>query len=197
MTTTRRPEAGTDIWTNNGPWRFTREPVLTGAPAEVLYRLYRPAFEPLKVRSAARQVLTRTEFFDQMRDARVDKYVAWENAAEPIGVITITRHLESVPWISPDYFAARYPEHWARNAIYYLGFMLAHPGNRTARFLETIVHGLIEPLVSERAILAYDMCDHNSSVLGLSTRIADVLRRHAHTEPQPLDCQHYYGIAFG
>lgn len=197
MATTRRPEVGTDIWTNNGPWRFTREPMLAGAPAEVLYGLYQPAFEPLKARSAARQVLTRTEFFDQMRDARVDKYVAWENGAEPIGVITMTRHLESVPWISPDYFAVRYPEHWARNAIYYLGFMLANPRNRTALFLETIVHGLIEPLVSERAILAYDMCDHNSSVLGLSTRIADVLLRHAHTEPQLLDCQHYYGITFG
>ena len=117
--------------------------MLTGAPAEALYRLYRPAFEPLKVRSAARQVLTRSEFFDQMRDDRVDKYVAWENGAEPIGMITLTRHLESVPWISPEYFAARYPEHWARNAIYYLGFILAHPRNRTARFLETIVRGCV------------------------------------------------------
>ena len=92
--------------------------------------LYRPAFEPLKVRSAARQVLTRGEFLEQMRDERVDKYVAWENGSEPIGMITLTRHLESVPWISPDYFAARYPEHWARNAIYYIGFILAHPRNR-------------------------------------------------------------------
>jgi hypothetical protein len=81
MTTTIRPEAGTDIWTAGGPWRFTRETVLTGAPAETLYGLYRPAFEPLKVRSAARQVLTRSEFFQQMLDDRVDKYVAWETAS--------------------------------------------------------------------------------------------------------------------
>ena len=196
MTTTRRPEAGTDIWSTGGPWRFTRESVLTGAPAEALYRLYRPAFEPLKVRSAARQVLTRSEFFQQMLDERVDKYVAWEKG-EPIGMITLTRCLESVPWISPDYFAARYPEHWARNAIYYLGFVLAHPRNRRTPFLETIIHGCIEPLVSEKAVIAYDMCDYNMEVLRSATRIADVIGRHSDTEPEALDCQHYYGITFG
>ena len=58
---------------------------MTGAPAEALYRLYRPAFEPLKVRSAARQVLTRSEFFEQMPDDRVDKYVAWEKGPNRSG----------------------------------------------------------------------------------------------------------------
>lgn len=196
MTATTPHDAGPDIWTAAGPWQFTREQVLTGTPAEILYGLYQLAFEPLKVRAAARQVLSRSEFFAQMADERVDKYVAWENG-EPTGIITMTRHLTSVPWISAEYFAARYPEHWRRNAIYYLGFLLAHPRNRTTRFLETIVQGLIEPLESERAILAYDMCDHNDSVLGHSLRIADVFRQHSDTRPEELDCQHYYGITFG
>ena len=42
-----------------GPWPFTREPVITGPVPKALYELYREAFEPLKVRAAARQVLTR------------------------------------------------------------------------------------------------------------------------------------------
>ena len=65
-------------------------------------------------------------------------------------MITLTRHLESVPWISPDYFAARYPEQWARNAIYYMGFVLAHPRNRERPFLDTIVADALEPLASEQ-----------------------------------------------
>lgn len=196
MTTARRPEAGTDIWTTGGPWRFTRETVLTGAPAKALYRLYRPAFEPLKVRSAARQVLTRSEFLDQMRDERIDKYVAWENGSEPIGMITLTRDLESVPWISPEYFAARYPDHWARNAVYYLGIILAHPRNHTARFLDTIVRLSLEPLANDRALIAYDMCHYNAS-RRLAERVADVVRQYAGIEAEELDRQLYFGVNFG
>ena len=91
-------------------------------------------------------MLTRAEFFAQMGDERIDKYVAWEADGEPIGMITLTRHLESVPWVSPEYFAARFPEQWARNAVYYLGFMPGPPAHRDARFLETIVR------LSRRAI---------------------------------------------
>ena len=42
---------------------------------------------------------------------------------------TLTRHLETVPWISPEYFAYHFPEHTARDAVYYLGFTLV---SRTA-----------------------------------------------------------------
>jgi hypothetical protein len=195
MTTMRRPEAGADIWTAGGPWRFTRELVLIGAPAEELYRLYRPLFEPLKVRSAARQVFTRAEFLDQMRDGRIDKYVAWENGTDPIGMITLTRHLDSVPWISPEYFAARYPDQWARHAIYYLGIILAHPRNHTVRFLDTIVRLSLEPLADERAVIAYDMCHYNAS-RRLAERVAGVVRQYAGREPEEVDRQLYYSVDF-
>ena len=173
------------------------KPTLTGAPADALYGLYQPAFEPLKVRSAARQVLTRAEFMEQMRDERVDKYVAWENDNAPIGLITLTCHLESVPWISPDYFAARYPDQWARNAIYYMGVILAHPRSRDARFLDTIVRMSLEPLAAERAVIAYDMCGYNRTVRRLAERIGDVVQEYAGIEPEELDRQHYYGVNFG
>ena len=66
-------------------------------------------------------MLTRTEFFTQMSDAGGQVHGLGADG-QPIGMITLTRHLESVPWISPEYFAARYPDQWARNAVYYLGF---------------------------------------------------------------------------
>jgi hypothetical protein len=195
MTTTTRPEARTDIWTTGGPWRFTREEVLIGAPAEALYRLYKAAFDPLKVRSAARQVLTRAEFFDQMQDDRVDKYVAWEDT-EPIGLITLTLDLESVPWISPEYFAARYPDHWARNAIYYMGIVLAHPRNQSVRFLETAARMPLERLAAQKAVIAYDMCGYNYAVRRFADRIGKVVRQYAGLEPEEIDRQLYYGLAF-
>ena len=193
MTTHIKPQSGEDIWSTGGPWPFTREPVVAGRTADVLFELYRQAFDPLKTRAAARQVLTQSEFYSQLEDQRIDKYLAWEGG-EPIGLITLTRNLNAVQWISPEYYAARFPDHWARNAIYYLGFALARPSTRTARFLETIVRLCIEPLVAERAIIAYDVCFHNNEVLDFSKRIAEIVQQFSHSQPEELDSQLYYCV---
>jgi hypothetical protein len=196
MSVSARPQEGTDIWTAGGPWRFTRETEIEGSAAQTLFSLYHRAFEPLKVQAAARQVLTREEFFGQMRDQRIDKYVAWEPNGEPIGLITLTRHLDAVPWVSPEYLAARYPEQAARKAVYYLGFLLAQPSRRPARFLETIVRLCIEPLVAERAVIAWDVCFHNDDVLNFSERISRVVQQASHSHVQKLDAQVYYAVNF-
>ncbi|HLL63643.1 MAG TPA: hypothetical protein VK401_11370 [Propionibacteriaceae bacterium] len=197
MSAQPEPEAaGVDIWTAGGPWEFSRETVITGPPAESLYRLYRRSFDPLGRRAAARQVLTRGEFFSEMEDHRIDKYIAWENEEGPVGMITVTRHLEAVPWISPEYYAARFPEQWSRRAIYYLGFTLVRPGIRRTGFLETVTRMCIEPLISEKAVLAYDVCGYNRDALGFADLFADTFQQHAHTRPRELDTQVYYAVNF-
>ncbi len=196
MNLSTRPQHGTDIWTAGGPWRFTRESEVTGTDAEHLFVLYRRAFDPLKTQAVARQVLTREEFFAQMHDGRIDKYVAWESSGEPIGLITLTRHLDTVPWISPEYFQARFPEQWARNAVYYLGFGLARPTKREARFLETCAALAIKPLVAERAVIAYDVCSYNDNVLGFADRFSRVFQRESDSTVQNLDAQVYYAVNF-
>jgi hypothetical protein len=196
MTAQTQPRTGAANGTKSGPWRFTRESIIIGRTAEVLLQLYLRAFDPLRVRAAARQVLTREEFFAQLEDHRVDKYVAWDDSGEPVGIITLTRHLQSVPWISPEYFAARYPEQWARNAIYYLGFACARSSAQTPPFLEVAVRMAIEPLAMEKAVIAYDLCAYNSSVLGFAERIAELFRSNSPYLPEELDSQIYYGVNF-
>ncbi len=196
MSISIQPQDGTEIWSEGGPWRFSRESVIDGAAAHVLFSLYHHAFEPLKTQAAARQVLDRDEFMTQMKDERIDKYVAWEPDSAPVGLITLTRHLEAVPWISPEYLAVRYPEQWARKAIYYLGFLLARPSTRPARFLETIVSLCISPLVSERAVIAWDVCSHNDDVLNFSERISQVVQQSSDSHVEKLDTQVYYAVNF-
>jgi hypothetical protein len=191
-----QPQTGVDIWTESGSWRFTRESIIIGRTAETLLRLYQRTFGPLRTRAAARQLLTREEFFGQLEDHRVDKYVAWEDDSEPVAIITLTRDLHTVPWISPEYFAARYPEQWARNAVYYLGFACARPTAKKSPFLDMAVEMAIEPLALERAVIAYDVCAYNNSVLGISERITEVLRRNSPFRPEELDSQIYYGVNF-
>jgi hypothetical protein len=196
MTTQVQAQAGPDILTADGPWQFSREPVVTGSAAESLYQLYRRAFDPLRKRAAARHVLSEQEFTAQMADARIDKYLAWEDEAEPVGVVTLTRELQAIPWISPEYYAACYPDHWSRNAIYYLGYILIGPAVRRTSFLETVTRLLVEPMVAERAVLVYDMCSYNNQVLGFSKLIADTFRGCSNSQPEELDTQVYYGVDF-
>jgi hypothetical protein len=196
MTTEMQSQTGANIWTAGGPFRFTREQSINGSVAESLYRLYCRAFEPLASRAAARQVLNQNEFFAQLADRRIDKYVAWESDSEPIGIVTVTRDLEAVPWISPEFYANRFPEQWARNAVYYLGFTLVRPATRRTSFLDTIVKLSVEPLVAEKAVIAYDVCSYNNDVLGFSKRIAEMLKRISRSQPQELDSQIYYSVNF-
>lgn len=195
--TAQVPQRGRDIWTAGGPWRFSREPVVTGSIADSLYPLYRRAFEPLRRRAAARHVLSEQEFMAQMADGRIDKYLVWEDDVRLVGVITLTREIEAIPWISPEYYAARYPDQWARKAIYYLVYMLVSPAVRRTGFLESVTRLLVEPMVAERAVLAYDVCSYNNEVVGFSTLISETFRKYSHVQPEELDSQVYFGVNFG
>jgi len=179
-----------------GAWRFTREHVIDPELTRVFYELYDAAFTPLKVRSMARQTLTEDEFTAQMMNGAVSKYVAWDAAGNPVGLCALTNQLESVPWISPEYFAARYPQHWRRNAVWYMNFVLAHPSQRHSRFLDQLMEVGIGELVAEGAVCAYDMCSYNDEVLGLGRRLVECFERTTGATPQLVDAQNYYEVRF-
>ena len=70
---------------------ITVETAIDDEHAETFYELYLAAFGPLRTRAAARQVLHQGEFFAEMTDARVWKYVAWADDDTPIALTTITK----------------------------------------------------------------------------------------------------------
>lgn len=177
--------------TSYGPWHFTRQATMSRHLIDDFYALYRVAFDPLKELSAARQVLTEQEFREQMLDDRVDKYVAWDDAGRAVGLTTLTRALDAVPWISPEYFAARYPEQWTRNAVYYLGITLTHPSQRHRRFLETLVRVGMEQAITEHAAIAYDVCAHNNDLLRFQERLTAALAAVPGARCERIDTQIY------
>ena len=177
-------------------WHFTREAIVDPAYVEAFHELYALAFTPLLTRSPARQVLTDAEFHDQMSDERIDKYLAWGDEGEPVGLTTLTTHLEAIPWISPQFFAARYPEQWRRNAVYYLGFTLVHRQRRQTRIFRAMVERIVELLVAERAVCAWDICAFNDEVLGLNDNIERILHGCSDVPVVPIDRQTYYAGTF-
>ena len=174
---------------------LTWETTLVPREADELFRLYHRAFAPLATLSAVRQLLREDEFHEEMADPRIEKLVARVDGAA-VGLAIITPDLEAIPWISPEFFAARYPEHHARRALYYIAFTLADPEHRAATTYVAMLDVLLQRLTDERAICIYDICTHNN----VQMRFADHLRaranRWAFAEEQVLDTQTFYAGLF-
>lgn len=176
----------------------TIEGAVDEATARRFYKLYVKTFGDLEVKAVARQLLHEHEFMEEMLDPRVDKYLARDEHGEPVAMCTLTRHLETVPWISPAYFAHHYPEHIARDAVYYLGFVLVDPDHRRAHLFIDLIRRLSETLIDARAMCAYDICAYNNEVLGLADAIEGLITGMAEVDVATIDTQTYYrAIALG
>lgn len=174
----------------------TRFAVLDEATAARLWELYHEGFGPLATHAVARQVLRRDEFADRMRDARVWKYVQRDAGGAVIGLATITRHLETVLGISPEYFAARWPAEHAEGRIYYVGFVLVAVQHRGAGHYAELVQAVVGPAAAAGALVGFDISAANDE-------LRDVLhatgrRAGPGTVPdlQTLDAQQFYAVTF-
>lgn len=173
-----------------------RRPVLPAQDAEPLYPDYEATFAPLREAAAARHVLTLDEFVEEMQDPRIDKWVATaETDGSFLGLSTLARDLEAVPWASPDYYTSRYPEHAARGAIWYLGFTMTRPGVRQGGVFATMLTAMMEAAVAERVIVGWDMCAANVAS-GLNAAIMAQLAEGAGAPSTQVDVQTYYCADF-
>jgi hypothetical protein len=176
--------------------RITIETDVDATTAEHYYELYRETFGELETLAVARQLLHREEFLEEMHDPRVHKYVAWDNAGRPIGLSTLTNDLETVPWISPAYFRHHYPEQAAREAVYYIGFVLVEREHRKSHVFQTMIHAMGEVLVAANAVVGWDICAHNDDSFSFGEHAARVLGRSGEVTVTTIDRQTYYAGRF-
>jgi hypothetical protein len=161
--------------------------------AKEFYALYAETFGPMATKAVNRHVLYEHEFMETMHDERIDKYLAVDDdSGEAIGMCTLTNHLETVTWVSADYFAHHYPEHAARQAIYYLGFSLAKPHRRREQVFTALITAVSETLAEERAMCGYDICAYNNDQLRLGDAVEAMVSSIAEVEIKALDTQTYY-----
>ncbi|WP_309648101.1 hypothetical protein [Nocardioides sp.] len=177
------------------PPTVTIEETVDEQTAQDYFGLYRETFGELATRAVARQVLHESEFMEEMRDPRVHKYVARLDD-QIVGISTLTSDLETVPWISPDYFAHHYPEHTARRAVFYLGFTLVRAEHRRSRVFQAMIERVVELLVAERAVCAWDICAFNDDSLGFGAAIEHFLHSQAEVTVEKIDRQTYYAGTF-
>ncbi len=175
--------------------RVSVETELEPAMAEAFHDLYREAFAELETQAVARQLLHREEFLEEMHDPRVEKHVAW-SGGEPIGLSTLTRHLETVPWISPAYFAHHYPDAFARGAVYYIGFTLVRAEHRQSQVFRAMVRSMGQGLAGRRAVVGWDICAFNDDGFSFGEHAARALGQAGEVTVAAVDRQTYYVGAF-
>ncbi|MEU6564584.1 hypothetical protein [Nocardia nova] len=175
---------------------ITVETAITDAEIELFQELYEVAFGPLRSRAIARQVLHRDEFHLEMTDTRVDKIVARTETGTPIGLTTLTRHLDTVPWISPEYFATRFPQHAERDAIYYAGFTLVTPTARHGAAFHAMISTVARILAAAGGVVGWDICSYNNSQLSFADALRDAVGEQANVEVAVEDSQTYYAARF-
>ena len=67
---------------------------------------------------------------------------ARQRPSAPPSLTTLTDELATVPWISPQYYQRRFPDEYARQAVFYLGFSLVQPQARDKPVLFGMLHAI-------------------------------------------------------
>ena len=172
--------------------KVTNQKTIDADLVELFYKLYAGAFTPIASLAAARHVLSFDEFAEEMADERIDKHVYWSEFGEPVALATYTRDLSAIPWISPAFYARRFPEHAARDAIVYMGYSLVHPDHQGKGMMSVLLEDNIATVRAVDGIGVFDVCAYNDE------RQIGYLRKMIATmgTVEPVDTQTYYACTF-
>jgi hypothetical protein len=149
--------------------------VVAGGRRDAAWQLYCEAFDELRAAAVQRHVMHRREFDEVMADERVVKVIAAEHGPNAVDALaTYTNELEAMPLISPEYFAARWPDLYATRRIWYLGFFAIRPQLRGSGVFETVIEDMWQVVLAGQGIAALDICRRNEK-FGLPQAIEKTL----------------------
>lgn len=157
-----------------------------------LWPRYLGAFEHLRTKAAARMVMHRHEFETQMKDQRILKYVV--RCGEVVaGAGTLALELDALDWVSPDFYAARFPEQYAAGRVYGLGWLFVHPDHQHRGLRLRLLERMAAKVIDDGAMIVYDTCRANETEIDftgtVNRRLTDI---GIGTIGPPIDEQLYY-----
>ena len=164
---------------------------LDGATIQDLWPRYEHAFAPLRTKAATRMVMHRSEFEQQLQDPRVLKYLA-RHDGEAVGLATLALDLHAIEWISPDYYAQRFPERFRAGRVYYLGWMYVEPVYRRHGLWQRLLQFGAEKVIADDAMIVYDTCRFNEDDIDFTGTVNRMLAGLQLGQIGQIDQQLYY-----
>jgi hypothetical protein len=150
---------------------------LGGELAEDAWTLYADTFRELNKIAVQRHLMNRREFDEVMADPRVAKYLTLDDAGQLVGLSTFTNDLDAVPLISPQYFEAHWPNHYAAKNIWYIGFVAVTPAGRGSGAFTELFAEYYRIAAAVNGIVGLDVCTYNETVHRLPRAIEIYLKR--------------------
>jgi hypothetical protein len=171
------PDAGAPI--ADRPIVITHERYIDGDVAEALWEGYRENFTPLTELAILQHLYPREEILAELANPDILKIVGWQDG-RPVGLGMVTNVLEAVPQISPGFLRAKYPEHAARQAIYFGILVMVSPRVRGRTLFGRIYTELWQVPARAGGVLAFDVCEFNRTMFdadALASRISSQFPR--------------------
>ena len=126
-----------------------------------LYGRYEETFRAVNQMAAQRHLMTYDEFMQVQYDPRVTKYAAYADDGTPIGQSCITDDLAAWPLVSPEYFAARWPDLYRTHRIFYVGYVGAHSGPHRHGVFGALLAEMAPRVVGVTGVAVMDVCARN------------------------------------
>jgi hypothetical protein len=177
-------------------------PVVAGELRERAWEAYSSAFDELRTAAIQRHMMTRAEFDEVMADERVQVYLAEQPDGVIVGIATLANDLAAMPLVSPDFFAARWPEHYAAGRCWYIGLVGVRPSAQGAGAFQLIVGTVAATVGPPGGVLVLDVPQRNiesfhvphavkriadTVVSGATCEMVDAQTYWAYTTPVPAE----------
>jgi predicted GNAT superfamily acetyltransferase len=172
--------------------RITVEETVDERDGAELLAIYKASFAPLETLAAGRQSLSEAEFRAQLADRSVLKFVGRGRDGTATALALVATDLSAIPWISPPYFEARFPDHFRRHAIYYVDALAVAPNRQGGVWAYALLKDIVRMVARDRGIAAFDCCQYNEDMIDVPALVASVGERLCHFEPHHIDTQRYY-----
>jgi hypothetical protein len=154
------------------------------------WRIYDDAFRKLRTLAPCRQHLFEGEFIEKMHDARIIKFVLWDDRGAAVGLALVATELAAIPWISPEFYAALFPDYYQRRTIYYFGALLVAETAQRQHYAVALLSELGAFVFAHEGIACFDCADATNGFLPELIRVAAEAR--GFVECEALGKQHYY-----
>ena len=143
---------------------ITRETQVDIELEDKFWLLYNTAIADLKAASPCRQYMHESSFRKEMSDERILKFVLWEDDIA-VAMALVAVDLRAIDWISPEFFEIKYPAHFKQGTIFYFGALIVDPARQGLHYSEILLAELINFVVRNNGVAAFDCYSKNSDWL--------------------------------
>lgn len=178
--------------------RIGIERIITGTDADALYATHQEVFAPIDPLAVEQQSLPADLFYELLGHPEVLEFVARDDTGRAPALMIVTTRLDLVPWVRPGFLEARYPEHAARGALYYVPCIQLSPDAQDGGLIEAMIESFSLYMGARKGVLVFDCCQWDIDNLAVPQFVERYARRTVEAEFLEIDAQRYFGYeAFG